>query len=165
MSQAILETDIKYLKRCLELAEEALKAGDKPFGSILVSADGEILAEARNRVNEINELAHPEYELAQWAIRNLNLEERKTSTLYTSGEHCPMCAGAHAWADLGNIVYLSSASQLGEWLKEVGAQASPLNFIPIEKIVKGIEVRGPLVGDLNEQIKQLQWAYHQKADK
>lgn len=42
-------TDLKFLQRCLSLAEEALYAGDQPFGSILVNANNEIIVEARNR--------------------------------------------------------------------------------------------------------------------
>ena len=41
---------MKHLQRCVELANEALEAGDEPFGSILVSGDGMVLAEARNAV-------------------------------------------------------------------------------------------------------------------
>ena len=38
-----------HLRRCVELAREALDAGDDPFGSVLVAADGTVLAERRNR--------------------------------------------------------------------------------------------------------------------
>lgn len=41
----ITDIDKKHLKRCIELAQEALDKGDQPFGSVLVSADGEILFE------------------------------------------------------------------------------------------------------------------------
>jgi len=36
----------------------------------LVNEKGEIIAEARNRVNEITVLAHPEIDLAYWAAEN-----------------------------------------------------------------------------------------------
>ncbi len=41
----------EHLLRCVELAEEALAAGDAPFGSVLVDAQGKRLREDRNRVN------------------------------------------------------------------------------------------------------------------
>src|SRR5699024_12203067 len=40
---------------------------------------------------------HPEFELARWAANNMSPEARAQATVYTSGEHCPMCAAAHAW--------------------------------------------------------------------
>ena len=45
----ITEVDLGHLQRCVALAKEALIAGDKPFGSVLVSQDGEVLFEDRNR--------------------------------------------------------------------------------------------------------------------
>jgi tRNA(Arg) A34 adenosine deaminase TadA len=159
-STELNDIDLKHLKHCLVLAEEALKAGDEPFGSILVNQKNELIATARNRVNEINVLAHPEIELANWAAENLSEEERKKTTMYTSGEHCPMCAAAHGWVGLGKIVYLSSAEQLGKWLEEINAKPAPINFIPIEKIIKNITIKGPVSGELLQKIKDLQLKYH-----
>ena len=34
------DDDMRYLRRCVEIAAEALEAGDEPFGSLLVSAEG-----------------------------------------------------------------------------------------------------------------------------
>lgn len=155
-------TDIKHLEICLQLAAEAVEAGDQPFGSVLVNAGGEIVARARNRINERNVLAHPEYELAGWALDNLSAEERAGCTMYTSGEHCPMCAAAHGWAGIGGLVYLSSAEQLHAWLKEFGAPESPINFYPVQEIIKRVEVRGPAAGELLDRIKNLHAVYHQK---
>lgn len=97
------ENERAYLRRCLDLAREALEAGDQPFGSVLVGADGRILAEDRNRTSSGDSTRHPEFELARWAANNLSPEERAAATVYTSGEHCPMCAAAHAWVGLGPI--------------------------------------------------------------
>lgn len=156
----ITENDLKHLEHCVVLAEEALKAGDEPFGSILVNANNEVIAEARNRVNEINNLAHPEIKLAQWAVENLTEEERKNTSMYTSGEHCPMCAAAHGWVGLGDIIYLSSAEQLSRWLQEIDAPPAPIIFIPVKNIVKNIEIKGPASGELLHRIKELQLKYH-----
>lgn len=161
-SARLTEQDISFLNRCLELAEEALNAGDKPFGSILISENGEVLAEARNRVNEKNLLAHPEYELSNWALDNLTLGQRKNSTLYTSGEHCAMCAGAHAWSEIGTVVYISSGKQLGEWLQELNIPETPIHFLPIQQIAKNIIVKGPADGELLERIRQLHFRYYTK---
>ncbi|MDS8765666.1 nucleoside deaminase, partial [Streptococcus pneumoniae] len=72
----ISETDLKYLKRCVELAEQALKKGDEPFGSVLVSAQGEVLFEDHNHVAGGDHTQHPEFAIARWAAEHLALEER-----------------------------------------------------------------------------------------
>lgn len=155
------QIDLQFLKRCLMLAEEALEAGDQPFGSILVNANNEIIAEARNRVNEKNVLAHPEIELAEWAMKNLSLEERLQTKMYTTGEHCPMCAGAHGWAQIGSLYYLSSAKQLGSWLNAFGVEPAPIDFIAAKEIMKNVIIKGPAKSEMVEEIKQLHARYYQ----
>lgn len=155
MNKALSKEDLKYLEICLTLAEEAVEAGDKAFGSILVDANGDVLAKARNRVFTQHPLAHPEYELAHWAAEHLSTEERKKATIYTTGEHCPMCSGAQAWAGIGTIVYLSSGQQLEKWMEEFGADEMPINLKPVEEIIKNVIVRGPGEGEMLERIKML----------
>lgn len=162
MGKNLEEKDRKYLERCLELANESVTAGDEAFGSVLVDEFGVIIAEARNRVNEKTVLAHPEIDLAYWAAEHLSEEERTRSTMYTTGEHCPMCAAAHGWVGIGTLVYLSSALQLGEWQKEAHVPAGPVHFLPVEDLIKNIEVRGPGEGDLLKAIKDLHTIAWQK---
>lgn len=150
----ITETDLRHLERCLELAEEALLDGDEPFGSVLVSADGRMLEEDRNRVSSGDRTRHPEFELARWAARNLTPAERAASTVYTSGEHCPMCAAAHGWVGLGRIVYASSSAQLSAWLAELGVPPPPVRALPIQEVVPGAIVDGP-VADLAARVFEL----------
>ena len=118
------DTDLRFLRRCVELAEEGLEAGDEPFGSVLISADGDILVEDRNRVAGGDRTRHPEFELARWAAAHLPPEERRRATVYTSGEHCPMCAAAHGWVGLGRIVYAASSAQLVTWLDRARRRAA-----------------------------------------
>ena len=106
-------------------------------------------------MNEKTILAHPEIDLAYWAAENLSEEDRAKTTMYTTGEHCPMCSAAHGWVGLGTLVYLSSGKQLGEWQKKFDLPAAPINFLPVEEIIKNVEVRGPAEGELLEEIKKL----------
>lgn len=137
-------TELELLKQCVELAKEALEAGDQPFGSILVNEQNEVIGRARNRVNELNHTAHPEIKLVREAAQRFSKDERKDIRMFTTGEHCPMCAAAHGWVGLGEIIYIHSGKQLGEWLDEFDAPASPIQFYGIDDIVNDINVRGPL---------------------
>lgn len=139
------EDDVRHLRRCVELAKQAADAGDEPFGSVLVDADGDVLAEDRNRAITCGDpTRHPEFELARWAAQHLTAAERARSGVYTSGEHCPMCAAAHASVGLGRIVYAVSAAQLATWRQEWGLPTTgPVRTLPVHQVAPDLEVAGP----------------------
>jgi tRNA(Arg) A34 adenosine deaminase TadA len=153
------DTDLRHLRRCVDLAAEALRLGDEPFGSVLVSGDGEVLAEDRNRVSSGDPTLHPEFELARWAATGMSPEQRRAATVYTSGEHCPMCAAAHAWVGLGRIVYAVSSQQLGVWLAEFGVPRSPVRALPVQEIAPDVAVEGP-APELADQMRDLHRQVH-----
>jgi tRNA(Arg) A34 adenosine deaminase TadA len=150
----VTEDDLRHLRRCIELATEALDDGDEPFGSVLVTADGTAVAEDHNRVASGDRTRHPEFELARWAAANMTPQERAGATVFTSGEHCPMCAAAHGWVGLGRIVYASSSEQLTAWLADMDIPPPPVRTLPIREIVPGLVVEGP-VPELEEQVRDL----------
>jgi tRNA(Arg) A34 adenosine deaminase TadA len=153
------EIDLVHLRRCCELAREALADGDEPFGSVLVDGEGEVRFEDRNRVKDGDETRHPEFEIAKWSASHLSAEERAAATVYTSGEHCPMCSAAHGWVGLGPIVYASSSEQLAGWLSELGVPPSPVRALPVRQIAPAVEVRGP-VPELAERVHELHRRFH-----
>ncbi|CAM5712664.1 tRNA(Arg) A34 adenosine deaminase TadA OS=Streptomyces albaduncus OX=68172 GN=FHS32_001795 PE=4 SV=1 [Streptomyces griseoloalbus] len=160
---AVRDDELPYLRRCVELAAEALDADDEPFGSVLVSGDGTVLAEDHNRVASGDRTRHPEFEPARWAAAHLTPGERAAATVYTSGEHCPMCAAAHAWVGLGRIVYVASSEQLTSWLAELGVPAPPVRPLPVSAIAPGVTVDGP-VPELTEAIAALHRRFHRGRD-
>jgi tRNA(Arg) A34 adenosine deaminase TadA len=153
--------DLTHLRRCVELASEAVADGDFPFGSVLVAADGQVLAEDRNRENSMGDpTRHPEFELARWAAVNMTAGDRAAATVFTSGEHCAMCSAAHAWVGLGRIVYVSSTAQLTRWLAELGVTGSPVRALAINEVAPGVLVKGPVPG-LDEQVHDLHRRFRQ----
>jgi tRNA(Arg) A34 adenosine deaminase TadA len=148
------ETDLMYLRRCVELAALALEVGDEPFGSVLVGPDGTVLFEDHNHVASGDQTRHPEFEIARWAAEHLSAADRALATVYTSGEHCPMCAAAHAWVGLGRIVYASSSEQLTAWRDEMGLPPGPVRPLPIQQVAPGVAVDGP-APELAEEIRGL----------
>ncbi|KAF4443264.1 cytosine deaminase [Fusarium acutatum] len=157
----ISDQDLEHLRLAVSLAHEALKAGDAPFGSVLVSSDNKVLQTDRNRTvtgsnsdGRADSTLHPEFTLARWAQLNLSDEERAKSTVYTSGEHCAMCSAAHAWCGLGRIVYASSTEQLEAWKAEFGVNA-PVAPLSINQVAPGLTVEGP-VEELAKEVYQFQ---------
>lgn len=162
-SENITAEDQTHLQRCIALAREALDAGDQPFGSVLVSSDGRELFADRNRVSGGDRTQHPEFAIARWAAANLTPEQRASATVYTSGEHCPMCAAAHALVGLGRIVYASSSAQLTAWRTEWGLPSGPVLPLPIQEVAPEVDVAGPDT-DLSQVVRQLQATFHQVSD-
>ena len=156
------DNEMIHLRRCIELATEALEAGDAPFGSVLVDGDGNVLREDRNRANTVDATYHPEIAVAKWAAQNMTPAARAKAVVYTSGEHCAMCSAAHAWAGLGRIVYISSSKQLSTWMDEMGVTStSPINLLTVQEVAPNVAVDGPIAG-LDEEIKVLQQRSFQK---
>jgi tRNA(Arg) A34 adenosine deaminase TadA len=143
MDAELTTTDRLHLRRCVALAQQALEAGDEPFGSLLVDAGGEVRFEDHNHVAGGDATQHPEFAIARWAAQHLTPEERAAATVYTSGEHCAMCSAAHGWVGLGRIVYASSTEQLTGWLAELGVPAGAVRPLPIRAVVPGAVVDGP----------------------
>jgi tRNA(Arg) A34 adenosine deaminase TadA len=151
---SLSDTDLTHLRRCVELAREGLEDGDEPFGSVLVDAIGVVRIEDRNRVKDGDETRHPEFEIARWSASHLSAEERAAATVYTSGEHCPMCSAAHAWMGLGRIVYAVSSAQLTEWRAQWGLADSPVVPLSVSAVAPGVPVDGP-APELEEEMRVL----------
>ena len=149
----ITATDLRWLERAVEMAEAGLASGDLPFGTVVVSGGAEVFAD-HNRISGGDDTRHPEFEAARWAASHLTPAERAAATVYTSGEHCAMCAAAHGWVGLGRIVYAHSAAQLTRWCAEWGLEPSPVAPLPITAVVPGAVVDGP-VPELAERLRVL----------
>jgi len=155
----LTDVDLAHLRRCVELATEGLEAGDEPFGSLLVGPDGAVLFEDRNRVAGGDATQHPEFAIARWAATHVPPGDRAASTVYTSGEHCPMCSAAHAWVGLGRIVYASSAAQLTAWRADIGVPPGPVRPLPVTEVAPGVPVDGPAPG-LDDEVRELHRRLH-----
>jgi len=159
---SITDDDLRHLERCIELAAEAVDAGDEPFGSVLVAADGTVLREDHNRVSGGDRTRHPELTLALWAAEHVPQAERGALTVYTSGEHCAMCSAAHAWAGLGRIVFATSTPQLVQWYADLGLAPGPVTPLRITEVAPGIPVDGP-VEQYAERVRALHARHHSVA--
>jgi tRNA(Arg) A34 adenosine deaminase TadA len=99
------EMDEKWMRRCLQLAQNAAELGEVPIGAVLV-CDDELVAEAFNRREaDQNPLGHAEILVIEKASKKLGRWRLSDCTLYVTLEPCPMCAGALHQARIGRLVY------------------------------------------------------------
>src|SRR6478609_494863 len=135
-----------FLRRAVDLAAQALAAGEEPFGSVLVSAGGEVLFEDHNHAISGDDTRHPEFAIARWAAEHLSPEERAAATVYTSGEPDPPVRG--------RIVIAASSAQFTAWREELGRAPAPVAPLPITTVVPGAVVDGP-VDELAAEVREL----------
>ena len=97
--------DAVYMRRALELAQNAEAAGEVPVGAVLV-LDGVVVGEGWNRpIGSSDPTSHAEIEALRAGARQLGNYRLSGSTLYVTMEPCPMCAGAMIHARVGRLVY------------------------------------------------------------
>jgi tRNA(Arg) A34 adenosine deaminase TadA len=136
------QDDERHLRRAIELAASARQAGNPPFGSLLVSQDGTVIAEERNTSLADSDItAHPELKLARWAARELDADTAAVTTMYTSCQPCGMCTGAIERSGLGRVVFALSSEQL-DGLKPGGG----FSHVPHEGPALYDEARAPVDG-------------------
>lgn len=123
------ETDGLYLRQAIGLADKARERGNRPFGALIVGANGKVLAEASNANGESGDCtAHAELSAIRLASPLFSRDELASATLYSSAEPCVMCAGAIFWSAIGRVVYGIDAERLrvfrGERLDQKDAELS-----------------------------------------
>jgi guanine deaminase len=104
----------RFMRRAIELARRGsldLRAGG-PFGAVVVM-DGEVVGEGWNEVlRRRDPTCHAEMQAIRAAARRLRRFDLSGCEIYSSGEPCPMCAGAIHWARLDRVWYAASAADL-----------------------------------------------------
>lgn len=93
----------------LEEARAAGARGEVPVGAAVYGADGALIASAGNRILELRDpTAHAELLALRAGAAALGNERLLGTTLVSTLEPCPMCAGAIALARVAAIVFGAS---------------------------------------------------------
>src|SRR5690606_42049313 len=99
--------DERWMRHALAVADRAEREDDEvPVGAVLVSAEGELLAEGSNRnISEHDPTAHAEIVALRRAGQQLKNCRLPGSTLYVSLEPCAMFAMALVHARSTRVAY------------------------------------------------------------
>jgi len=93
------------MDRALKEAEQAVNRGEVPVGAVIVQ-NGEIIAAAGNRMQELNDAtAHAEILAIRAASRSIDNARLTECDLYVTLEPCVMCAGAISFARLRRVYF------------------------------------------------------------
>lgn len=138
-----MEIKDKYMREALREAQEAGANGEVPIGAVIVCQD-RIIGRGRNMTEKLGDpTAHAEMIAITAATETLGGKYLNDCTLYVTVEPCPMCAGALAWAQIGEIVYGADDPKRGF------STFSPSLLHPKTKVTKGIlgDECGKIVSD------------------
>lgn len=102
------------MRRAVDLAMESVLAGGGPFGAIVATQAGEIVADGVNRVlAEHDSTAHAEIVAMRAAQAKLGTHRLDGLVLYTSCAPCIQCFGAIYWSGLARV-YASATKEDAE---------------------------------------------------
>lgn len=95
-----------WMERALACAREASACGEVPVGAVIVDAQGQMLASARNQVEAMRDVsAHAEMLAMREAARVRGTKFLEDCTLYVTLEPCAMCAQAIAFARIARVYF------------------------------------------------------------
>jgi len=102
--------DEALLARAVQLSRLHMDEGaGGPFGAVIATKDGRIIAEGWNGVTSGNDpTAHAEVVAIRRACAALGTFDLSGHVIYSSCEPCPMCLGAVYWARLERLVFANS---------------------------------------------------------
>lgn len=105
--------DNYWMRRALELAEQAKYLQEIPVGAIVI-CDNQIISEAFNeKERKTDATAHAEVLAIQRASQRLGRWRLSDCTLYVTLEPCFMCVGAIISSRIGRLVYGTPDSKAG----------------------------------------------------
>ncbi len=115
LTTAARPEDEGLMREAIALATKA----DFPFGAV-IARDGKILARGKNLGKRTHDpTAHGEMVAIRRFLAERGPEELRGTTLYTSGEPCPMCMGAIVWCGIKRVVYAASIAQLSAHIGQI----------------------------------------------
>jgi tRNA(adenine34) deaminase len=133
--------DVRVRRLAIAQAEAAPEHDDVPIGAVLVSADGDVVAQAANeREMRGDPTAHAEILVLRDAAETVGGWRLAGTTLYVTLEPCAMCAGAIVLARVPRVVYAAPDPK-------AGAAGSVLDVLGEPRLNHRPEVTGGVLGE------------------
>lgn len=93
------------MRRAEALRDEALRAGDQPFGAVVLLGETIVGAAPSRVVTATDPTAHAEMEAMRDAARRLRTRDLSRCVLVSTTRPCSMCEAAAGWAGVSRMVY------------------------------------------------------------
>jgi tRNA(adenine34) deaminase len=129
------------MRRTLELAREAMAAGECPIAAIIFLDDSIIAESYTKEFSERRLLVHAEMNaLLDADLKRYSFEDRKRMQLFTNLEPCMMCLGAAMSSFVGEVFYALESPSDGavQMAQEWDPQSEDYAAYRLPKITGGI---------------------------
>lgn len=108
----------------MQRAIAAARAGHTPFGCVIAQNEQPMVT-AYNTVRTSHDpTAHAEVVALRQLGQQLGTHRLGGYSLYTTGEPCPMCAAAIAFAGIDHVVFGASIDQISAFLPQIRISAA-----------------------------------------
>ena len=145
-------SDLVFMQRAFELAQQAEQLNEIPVGAVVVHQN-KIIGEGFNQSIMLNDpSAHAEMLAIRQAGKHLNNYRLLDCTLYVTLEPCPMCAGLLVHSRIKRLVYASTDLK-------TGAAGSAFNLVCNEQLNHQVIVTN---GIMQVQCSQLLSAFFKR---
>jgi tRNA(adenine34) deaminase len=152
-----LQSDERYLRVALELADEAARNGDVPVGAVVTCGDS-IIGRASNRtLRDQDPTGHAEVLALRAAAQTLGSWRLNGCSIYVTLEPCAMCAGAIVLARVDRVVF-------GAWDGKAGMAGSVDDLLRHPRLNHRPQVRGGVLADVASQQLQQFFALTRSAE-
>ena len=138
------ELDRKFLDAAYEEAQQGLREGGIPIGSVLVS-EGKIIGRGHNcRVQTGSAIDHGEMNCLRNAGR-LPARVYRSSTMYSTLSPCPMCSGAIVLYKIPHVIVGENRNFLGaeDYMRSQGVRVDVLQDEECIQLMKKFIVENP----------------------
>ena len=136
----VVDWDGLFMRKALQLAEQAMAADEVPVGAVIVQS-GRVIGAGWNQREMLRDpTAHAEMLAITQAAASLESWRLEQCTLYVTLEPCPMCAGALVQARVPRVVY-------GARDPKAGAVDSLFRLLDDPRLNHRAEVTGGVMAD------------------
>ena len=127
-----MEAHEKFMREALREASYAAAEDEVPIGAVVVWK-GRVIAKGHNMTERLADpTAHAEMIAITAATEAVGGKYLNECTLYVTVEPCPMCAGALAWSQIGEVVYGADDPKRGF------SRFSPSLMHPKTEVISGV---------------------------
>jgi tRNA(Arg) A34 adenosine deaminase TadA len=101
------------MRRAEALRDEAVRAGDQPYGAVVLRGEIIVGAAPSRVVTATDPTAHAEMEALRDAARRLRTSDLAGCVLVSTSRPCRMCEAAAVWAGISRMVFGESLTDAG----------------------------------------------------